>query len=296
MSSTARPDTLVKLPTMQPVVIDPIDGLVQKAVEAGTVDVLERLLAVKQQVHADQARAAFYTSLIGFQNECPVIGKTAQANIKPGFSYKYTPLEEIAHAIRPLLDKYQLGYRWFTAQDKQSLTVTCRISHALGHIEETSLTVPVGTDAMRPAWPVAQSLTYAKRYTLCNALGIVVGGEDDDAQEPVAEAPVAERTPPIINRPIAPLDEERATGVIAEVSVKNGTNAKTGKPWTKYGITLHDGTIYGTFDHALGKAAQDLIETTVEIFYKRDGKYLTCTGVNTIEDPPYGMGSGESDD
>lgn len=165
------------------VVNDPIDSLVQKAVEAGSVDVLERLLVVKKEVQADQARSAFYTSLVGFQNECPVIGKTAQANIRPGFSYSYTPIEDIAHAIRPLLDKYQLGYRWFTNQEVNKLTVTCRISHALGHVEETSLTVPVGADPQRPAWPVAQSLTYAKRYTLCNALGIVVGGEDDDAHE-----------------------------------------------------------------------------------------------------------------
>ena len=168
---------------------DPIDALVQKAVETGAVDVLERLLAVRRQVQADRARDAFYTSLIAFQTACPVISKSTTANIKPGFSYRYCPIEEIAHAIRPLLEQFQLGYRWFAAQQGNQLTVTCRISHALGHIEETSLTVPVGIDPMRPAWPVAQSLTYAKRYTLCNALGIVVGGEDDDAQEPVAEAP-----------------------------------------------------------------------------------------------------------
>lgn len=191
-------DKITKTTPLSPAPNDPLDSLVQKAVEAGSVDVLERLLAMKQQVHADQARAAFYASLIGFQNECPVIGKTAQANIRPGFSYNYTPLEDIAHAIRPLLDQFQLGYRWFTSQDKQSLTVTCRISHAFGHIEETSLTVPVGADPQRPAWPVAQSLTYAKRYTLCNALGIVVGGEDDDAHEarPDAMQQTGDRTPP----------------------------------------------------------------------------------------------------
>lgn len=181
MSATEK---LVKVNTNEIIPIDPMDALVQKAVEAGAVDVLERLLKVRQQVQADRARDAFYSALIGFQNSCPVIEKTTTANIKPGFSYRYTPLEEIAHAIRPLLNTYQLGYRWFALQAGQLLTVTCRISHSLGHIEETSLTVPVGTDAMRPAWPVAQSLTYAKRYTLCNALGIVVGGEDDDAQEP----------------------------------------------------------------------------------------------------------------
>lgn len=212
---------------------DPIDTLVQKAVESGAVDVLERLLAVRQQVHADQARAAFYAALIGFQNACPVIGKTVTATIKPGFSYKYTPLEEIAHAIRVLLNDNQLGYRWFTVQDKQQLTVTCRISHALGHIEETSLTVPVGTDAMRPAWPVAQSLTYAKRYTLCNALGIVVGGEDDDAQEPVAQPSVNEATAPTKKDTAPPVAKPAPTGsVISEAQAKRLYAIAKSAGWT----------------------------------------------------------------
>lgn len=291
-------DKPVKVAAQEILPVDPMDALVQKAVEGGAVDVLERLLTVKQQVHADQARAAFYSALIAFQSACPVIEKSTQASIQSktgaSFSYTYTPLEDIAHAIRPLLERYQMGYRWFVQQAGQSLTVTCRISHALGHLEETSLTVPVGTDAMRPAWPVAQSLTYAKRYTLCNALGIVVGGEDDDVQEPRPEQqqPAAQATQGA-SKPIAHSEEERDTGVIADVVVKEGTNAKTNKPWTKYGITMHDGTIYGTFDRELGKKAQQLIETTVEIFYKRDGKYLTCIAVDSIEDPPYGHGQRE---
>lgn len=160
-------------------------------------------------------------------------------------------------------------------------------------------------------------LKMAKKRAFVDAILTATGGSDfftQDLEElagieeekapvlpvntmPHESAPVqpqpAELTPPAINKPSVNLDEERATGVIAEVVVKDGVNAKTGKPWTKYGITLHDGTIYGTFDRKLGEEAQRLIETNVEIFYKRDGKYLTCTGVNTVEEPPYaGMDNG----
>lgn len=274
--------------------IDPIDALVQKAVESGAVDVLERLLAVKQQVRADDARAAFYAALIGFQNACPVIEKTTTANIKPGFSYNYTPLEVIAHAIRPMLDQYQLGYRWFAAQQGNLLTVTCRISHAHGHIEETSLTVPVGVDPQRPAWPVAQSLTYAKRYTLCNALGIVVGGEDDDAHEsrPTTAQPAANRqelskappAPPVASASPPQDDDSPAIVTIANVTVKTG---KTGdKEWTRYSITTEAGVIYSTFDKTLAERAKEVKGYEVALSWERSGKYLNCTGIEPTEHGP----------
>lgn len=260
---------------------DTLDLLLQKAVDSGAVDVLERLLAVRRQVQADRARDAFYTSLIAFQTACPVIQKSTTATIKPGFSYRYCPIEEIAHAIRPLLEQFQLGYRWFAAQQGNQLTVTCRISHALGHIEETSLTVPVGTDQMRPAWPVAQSLTYAKRYTLCNALGIVVGGEDDDAQEPVAEAPKrpAETTPAVPPQ----ATPNTVAGMVEDVQVKSGTKGE--KSWTKWDITIN-GETYGTFDRAIGEAAIEAKNENREITleWKQDGKYKTGTDLYAVVD------------
>lgn len=266
---------------------DPLEPLLQKAVESGSVEVLERLLTVKRQVQADAARDAFYVALTAFQAACPVIEKSTKAKIESkagaSFSYTYTPLEDIAHAIRSLLERFQLGYRWFVSQSGQSLTVRCRISHALGHIEETELTVPVGVDPMRPAWPVAQSLTYAKRYTLCNALGIVVGGEDDDAQDPQPEpAPKPAAVPTQSASPQQPSTPKGEVGFdvieIADVQMKSGT--KNNKPWTRYGIVSTDGTIYSTFDTDLGDKAVRLKGTTVELSWKRDGKYLNCTEID----------------
>jgi hypothetical protein len=295
---------VVKIPTVE---ADPMDALVLKAVESGSVDVLERLLKVKQQVQADRARDAFYSALIGFQNACPVIQKGTTANIKSStgasFSYSYTPLEDIAHAIRPLLELHQMGYRWFAAQQGNSLTVTCRISHALGHIEETSLTVPVGVDPQRPAWPVAQSLTYAKRYTLCNALGIVVGGEDDDAQEPRPVTPVKAATaaapspakPEPKPAPSAPkstpqgsINEGPVKTIITDVQIMSKVGA-TGSPWTRYDIACANGETYSTFSSTVGGDAYQLKDYDVELEWewdKRSGKYKNCTAVKPMQQAP----------
>lgn len=199
---------------------DPLDTLLERAIDKGAVDALERLLEVRRQVQKDRARDAFYSALIAFQTACPVISKDTTVQIRPGFSYRYTPLEDIAHAIRPMLEQFQLGYRWFVTQAGNQLTATCRISHCDGHIEESSLTVPVGIDPQRPVWPVAQSLTYAKRYTLCNALGIVVGGEDDDAHEATTQSAQEAKTPKAEGTP-KPSPAPPANGpIISEAQAK----------------------------------------------------------------------------
>lgn len=78
----------------------------------------------------------------------------------------------------------------------------------------------------------------------------------------------------------APREENEAspvTVIIADVVVKSG---KTGtKPWTKYGITTDADVIYGTFDKAIGEQAQKAIGSIAKLSWKRDGQYLTCTGI-----------------
>jgi hypothetical protein len=132
---------------------------------------------------------------------------------------------------------------------------------------------------------VAQSLTYAKRYTLCNALGIVVGGEDDDAQEPVATPQEPIRQPQAkqsAHTEATGNDQEgQALVIIADVVVKSG---KTGnKSWTKYGIKTDAGIIYGTFDKEIGGVAQQLKGQGAALEWKRDGQYLTCTDIEPTE-------------
>lgn len=72
-------------------------------------------------------------------------------------------------------------------------------------------------------------------------------------------------------------DANPADVIIADVMIKSGTTGK--KPWTKYGITTTAGVVYGTFDKAIGEEAQKHKGCDVLIHWKRDGQYLTCTGI-----------------
>lgn len=79
-----------------------------------------------------------------------------------------------------------------------------------------------------------------------------------------------------------PADGETIAGTIEKVEEKSGE--KNGKPWVKFGIYI-GGKAYGTFDKKIGEAAQILDGQNAKITFKKDGNYLTCTGIMPVEAP-----------
>lgn len=163
-------------------------ALLDKAVQHGiSVEGLERLLAMHERMKADQAREAFFEALSAFQAECPVIGKDRQVRNRDGTPrYRYAALEDIMRIIVPHLRANGLSVR-FDAQFEATppaQVITCIVNHRDGHSERSEFRTPIdsGSGGMNAQQASASALTYGRRYALLNALGIVVGGEDDDGQ------------------------------------------------------------------------------------------------------------------
>jgi hypothetical protein len=72
--------------------------------------------------------------------------------------------------------------------------------------------------------------------------------------------------------PPKPIDGNEVFGTIEDVKVKDGGTAD--KPWRKFGVVI-GGEAYGTFDRAMGEAAQGAIGKACQATYKDDGKYKT---------------------
>lgn len=180
-----------------PTLAGPLDasGLIAKAIEHHVgIDTLERLLALRERLKAEQAREAFFRALAAFQGECPVIGKSKAVTIQPqsgrGYSYRYAPLDVIVEQVRPYLQANGLSYTIKTRQDAGSLTAICEAHHEAGHTEPSELTVPIDQAArMNDTQKVGAARTYAMRYAFCNAFGILTGDEDTDAVTPGDAAP-----------------------------------------------------------------------------------------------------------
>src|SRR5690606_8674966 len=118
-----------------------IMGLLARAVEAGaSVEALERLVALKERVDAEQARRAYFEALAAAQEEMPEVPKsrTAQIATRSGasYSYRYAALEDITRTIRPILRKHGLSYAWDVTQGENALVVTCVLRHVDGHRSE----------------------------------------------------------------------------------------------------------------------------------------------------------------
>lgn len=163
-----------------------VEGMITLAIEKGaTVETLERLMAIRREVRAEQAKEAYDRALADFQAECPTIQKTAKVMNKDGRSvrYQYAPLDAIIHQVKGLLQKHGFSYSVNAKAEQTQVTAVCKLTHAHGHSEMSEFAVPVDRDAyMNPAQQVASALTFAKRYAFCNACGIMTGDQDDDSQ------------------------------------------------------------------------------------------------------------------
>jgi len=139
---------------------------------------------MRTQLKEENAREEFFISLAKFQSEIPTIKKTKIVKDKDGtVRYKYAPLESIVEQVKELLETNGFSY---TLKSKQtpitSVTVVCEAHHSFGHVENTEITVPIDQKAyMNDVQKIGAAVTYAKRYSFCNAFGIMTGDEDTDA-------------------------------------------------------------------------------------------------------------------
>lgn len=168
------------------------EAMITLALEKGaSIEVMERMFAMREKFLAEQAKAAYNSALAEFQSVVPVIKKTKRVMNKDGKTvrYIYAPTDSIISQIQKPLAKAGLTYRWETKQVDNKITAICFVTHVLGHTESSDFTVEIDKEAfMNAPQKAASALTFAKRYSLTNALGIATGDEDTDATDVGKEA------------------------------------------------------------------------------------------------------------
>jgi hypothetical protein len=163
-----------------------VDTFISQAISANVpVETMERLFALRGEVKAERAREEFVRAMSGFQSECPVIEKTKKVLNKDGtLRYQFAPIDSIVKQIQGPLAKYKLAYTWKVVNDPGFITAVCIITHSMGHNETSDFKIPIDTEGyMTAPQKYASALTFAKRYSLCSALGISTGDEDVDATD-----------------------------------------------------------------------------------------------------------------
>jgi hypothetical protein len=155
--------------------------LLSLAVEQGAdLDRLEKLMNLKLQWEANEARKTYFEAMTAFKAHPPEIDKNKKVSYG-NTKYSHASLWNVTDKINSELSKYGLSASWTTKQTEKEITVTCRISHVLGHFEETSLTaLPDNSGAKNSIQALGSTITYLQRYTILALTGLATQDQDDD--------------------------------------------------------------------------------------------------------------------
>lgn len=157
--------------------------LLNIAIEKGAeLDKLEKLMDLQIKWEANQARKAYTEAMAAFKANPPDIEKdktVAYGNTK----YNHATLANVTDKINAALSQHGLSASWVTQQADKGITVVCRITHVLGHYEETSLTAPADTSGAKNAiQAIGSTISYLQRYTILALTGLATRDMDNDAQ------------------------------------------------------------------------------------------------------------------
>jgi hypothetical protein len=176
--------TVTPIPTTPAVLLD-------IAVRQGAdLDKLEKLMGLQERWEATQARKSYFEAMTAFKADPPEIDKDKKVSYKTNSgttAYNHASLANVTSKISSALSKYGLSANWTTKQDEKGVTVTCRISHVLGHYEETSLiAAPDSSGGKNSIQALGSTVSYLERYTVLALTGLATHDMDDDCKGEVA--------------------------------------------------------------------------------------------------------------
>lgn len=180
--------------------------MLDRAIQSGaSMETLEKLMALQERWEAHQARRAFDEAMADAKAEMPIIAKNRLVDFpakdgKSRTTYRHEDLAGIAAIVDPILAKHGLSYRFRTSSPpNEPVTVTCIVSHKLGHSEENTLTAGRDDSGNKNSiQQVGSTITYLQRYTLKAALGLAAAVDDDalkadaKAAEPITDKQAAD--------------------------------------------------------------------------------------------------------
>ena len=157
-------------------------GLIRLAISKDLdIEKLERLIKLQRDRDEDNARQEFCDAMSRFQGGLPPIGREDRVDAGRAGRRKYASIGTIFQAIRQPMQANGLSFRFRQNQAENRITVTCIVSHAAGHSEETCLTAdPDTSGGKNPIQSMGSTVTYLQRYTLVAALGLTTVDDDDD--------------------------------------------------------------------------------------------------------------------
>lgn len=179
--------------------------LLQMAVQGGAdLDRLERLMALQMQWESNEARKAFVVAMAEFKKNPPTIIKDKRVTFKTSTGvtdYKHAAIGQVVQKIVEGLSEHGFSHRWIPGREGDQVTITCVITHKLGHSEETKLSAGLDTSGGKNnIQAMISTKTYLERHSLLAATGLAtmdqedddgLGGEQEKAEETIVKRDIS---------------------------------------------------------------------------------------------------------
>ena len=172
-------------------------ALMQQVIAAGitpeSVGVMERLVALDREMKKDAAAVEFAGAFARLQAAVKNFRPTKVVPDKHGgVRYTYLPYDEIMREVQPIAEREGISISFSTDFADGRIIQTCTLTHVSGHSKDYKAFVRAGAGPYGATETQADgaAMTYAKRYSLCNALNIVVERDTDGADARNEGAPI----------------------------------------------------------------------------------------------------------
>ena len=163
----------------------PLVAMAMQRPEMLTPDSMQKMLDLQKQFEEMEAKRAFDADKINLMRTMPTVIIKDNKKSEENKRFESATLAHILETVEPHLLTNGFSKSWKTVCDGNKVTVSCVITHHLGHSESTEISAPPdNSGGKNPVQAIGSTVEYLKRYTLNCLLGITTKGEPDADTSP----------------------------------------------------------------------------------------------------------------
>lgn len=152
-------------------------------------DDMSKIMDLQERHEKSEAKKAFDRDMVLLKGSMPAIidkDKITDFTGKKGrVRYTFASLAHIIEQVEPYLSQYNFSLSWIPTTTERGVTVKCRLTHAEGHYEETSMSAPFDNSGSKNSiQAIGSTQSYLERYTASALLGIVSRDMPDIDDQP----------------------------------------------------------------------------------------------------------------
>lgn len=145
--------------------------------QSADVDTVERLMVLRRELMADEARKAYQRDFAALQSVLPAVqrkGKSDFQTKKHGrVMFSYSHIDDLTKALQPFMQQYGFSFAFQQKEWNGQVAVACVVMHYEGHRERFAMSAPIDTSGCKNVLQaIASTITYLKRITFKSAFGI----------------------------------------------------------------------------------------------------------------------------